>query len=299
MNQFSRMKMYTNYLADSYKHIFDHTPICHWGYLYYDSSGRYLQLLSESFLLDEFFTKELYADQIAADIDLISDKIYVSDIINDHLLSPSLKEILLNRDFTYFFDYMRRNIDSDHNYSMEIITFASFTNPFITNNFLMNNIDVLNKICEDFAQKCHRLLTKENTIILPKDFMININETFTTNIQNPNLNLKTNLFKPHVKNSKLALLLKENTFDFNLLPFSFLAAKDLTHKEKEVIYLYFFGFNSGRIASILDISKRTVEKYFENIRKKLKCESTGQIIPTLLVFDNSLQTSLRKSYSVE
>ncbi|HHF7344889.1 TPA: helix-turn-helix transcriptional regulator [Legionella feeleii] len=58
--------------------------------------------------------------------------------------------------------------------------------------------------------------------------------------------------------------------------------KNITLKEKEIIYLYYFGFNANRIADILEISKRTVAKHFENIKKKLACDSTGQIIPTLL-----------------
>ncbi|WP_244940849.1 helix-turn-helix transcriptional regulator [Legionella sainthelensi] len=78
-------------------------------------------------------------------------------------------------------------------------------------------------------------------------------------------------------------------FDYNQLPFTFLAAKDLTHREKEMIYLYFNDFSLERIASILEISKRTVERHFESIKKKLNCDALGQVIPTLIKYDHALK----------
>ncbi|HEN5492356.1 LuxR C-terminal-related transcriptional regulator, partial [Legionella pneumophila serogroup 1] len=65
------------------------------------------------------------------------------------------------------------------------------------------------------------------------------------------------------------------------------------HREKEMIYLYFNDFNLSRIASIFEISKRTVERHFENIKKKLGCENTGQIIPALIKYDCSLKKGIK------
>ncbi|WBV72991.1 hypothetical protein PGH42_08170 [Legionella pneumophila] len=54
------------------------------------------------------------------------------------------------------------------------------------------------------------------------------------------------------------------------------------------------------------MSKRTVERHFENIKKKLGCENTGQIIPALIKYDCSLkkaskhnQTSLQKNNNIQ
>ncbi|VEE04155.1 helix-turn-helix transcriptional regulator [Legionella longbeachae] len=90
-------------------------------------------------------------------------------------------------------------------------------------------------------------------------------------------------------NNQIVELIKYTVFDYNQLPFSFLGAKDLTHREKEMIYLYYIDFNFQRITSIFEISKRTVERHFESIKKKLDCENNGQIIPYLIRFDTSLK----------
>ncbi|WP_238584267.1 helix-turn-helix transcriptional regulator [Legionella lansingensis] len=288
------MKMYTSWITELYRHIFEETPICHWGYMYYDLTGRYIQLASEQYLLDDLFHKELYAEQIMSDIEIIDSTFYSSDVTHDCLLADTMKQVLTNRGYSYFVDFIKRNTFSN-NFSTEIVTIASFSNPIEANNFVLNNIDILNKISENMAARCRRLITKENTLILPKDFMISANEFFEHKKQTSKLSLKKRILKSANKSSKLPQFINDNAFDFNQLPFSFLASKEITYREKEIIYLYYYGFNLGRIAAILDISKRTVEKDFENIRKKLKCESSGQIIPTLLRFDNSLQLSIRKS----
>ncbi|HEL9666606.1 TPA: LuxR family transcriptional regulator, partial [Legionella pneumophila] len=49
----------------------------------------------------------------------------------------------------------------------------------------------------------------------------------------------------------------------------------------------------SRIASIFEVSKRTVERHFESIKKKLDCESTGQIIPALIKYDCSLKKGIK------
>lgn len=74
-----------------------------------------------------------------------------------------------------------------------------------------------------------------------------------------------------------------------------MSAKQLTLKEKEVVYLYYHGFNVHRIADILDISKRTVDKHFENIKRKLDCDSIGQIIPILMRSNISINQFIQSS----
>ena len=292
MRQFSRMKMYTGWLADIYHPIFSETPICHWGYVYYDLNGCYLQIISDHSLLDTFLNEELYIEQILGDLDILDHGSYSSIVIEDNSLDDRLKRVIVNQGYTYFFDCIIRNNVSNSNFSTEKVTIASFIDPNKANNFVLGNISILNRICEDIAMRCRKLVNKENTLILPKDLIIDVNEIFENKKKQPMSNLQDKIIDLVHEEQTLSNFL-DKSFNFNELPFSFIACKELTRKEKEIIYLYYYGFSLGRIACILEVSKRTVEKNFENIRKKLKCETSSQIIPTLIRFDNLITLSLR------
>ncbi|CDZ76570.1 LuxR family transcriptional regulatory, chaperone HchA-associated [Legionella massiliensis] len=288
MNIFNNMGMYASYLQGCYQHVFEKTPIYSWGYFYYDLSGRCLQLMSHKPLLDLFLGKELFFDQISTHLTQHKDSFYSSDIINDKMISPSIKEALHDQKYTYFFDIVHKHVDYT-----EIYTFATLTDAFQSNNFILNNIDILKIVSQDMAHRCRRLLTKENTLILPKDFVIDMNSLVETALPFDSLNLKDAILSKKVNAPKIQEMVNDSVFEFNNLPFNFISAKDLTLKEKELIYLYYHGFNPHRIADILEISKRTVDKHFENIKKKLDCESTGQIIPTLLRSNISINNFIK------
>ncbi|WP_058517028.1 helix-turn-helix transcriptional regulator [Legionella parisiensis] len=288
MKVFNNMKMYTSYLEGLYQHIFASTPIATWGYFYYDLNGRCLQLMSDKWLLDVFFKNDLFATQIFTNITTTQDTLYASDVMNDELLPYSIKEVLIDHKYAYFFDIVHK----ENNYT-EIYTFASITDSQRSNNFTLNNVDILKAISQDLATRCRRLLTKDNTLILPKDLVIEMNSLAELHGSRNSLNLKEFILKQ--KETKLQEMVNDTVFDFNSLPFNFMSAKQLTLKEKEIIYLYYHGFKIQRIADILEISKRTVDKHFENIKKKLVCESTGQIIPALLRSNISINQFIQKS----
>lgn len=283
------MKMYASYLEGCYKHVFDNTIIKSWGYLYFDLSGRYLQLMSDKLLLDDFFKNELFSVQIIDNISSPHDQFYSSDVVNDIFIPSSIKKIVMLQGYTYFFDILHKHPD----YS-EVYTFATSENPVYASNYIFNNLDVLNLISRDLSTRCRRLLTKDNMLILPKDFIIEMNELYANRNQTEVANLKEILLQSKDSSCSLFEKITDTVFDFNKLPFSFLASKELTHREKEIIYLYYQDFNAHRIADILDLSKRTIDKHFDNIKNKLKCESVGQIIPTLLRYDYLLKERINK-----
>lgn len=277
MNSYNNMKMYTSYLKGCYQPVFERTIISSWGYLYFDLSGRYLQLISDKALIDIFFKNNLYIDQIMDSVSNIHGNYYSSDVRQDSLISNSIKEILIDNKYSYFIDIINKQPDST-----EIYTFATYEEPNHAGNFSLNNLDILKLISQDLGRRCRKLLTKENTMILPKDFLIQINEIAESKKNTKFIGLQDIILEDKRSITNLKDINNDNAFDFNLLPFNFITHKELTHKEREMIYLYYFGFNFHRIADILEISKRTVDKHFENIKRKLNCESTGQVIPHLL-----------------
>lgn len=290
MNSFNNMKMYATYLDGCYQHIFERTPVFSWGYFYFDMDGRCIQLMSDQPLLAVFLRNELFVDQITNNIIQRQDFIYGSDVINDHILPASIRETLVDQKYSYFFDIVRK-----HNNYTEICTFATTVDVNQSNNFILNNLDMLKLIAEDLSRRCRRLLTKDNIIILPQHFIIEMNMLAELKQPEAPARLKDLILGNKEKMPKLHELASDTPFDFNKLPFNFMSARELTLKEKEIIYLYYYGFNTSRIANILEISKRTVDKHFENIKKKLDCESTGQIIPLLLRNNISINDFLAKT----
>ncbi|MBS0358260.1 MAG: helix-turn-helix transcriptional regulator [Proteobacteria bacterium] len=68
-------------------------------------------------------------------------------------------------------------------------------------------------------------------------------------------------------------------------PLSVLSPKltiPLSPREKDIVFLMTKGMTAEQTALELKISKRTVERHFENLRRKLKCKSKGQIINRLV-----------------
>ncbi|CDZ76356.1 LuxR family transcriptional regulatory, chaperone HchA-associated [Legionella massiliensis] len=287
MTPISTMKAFTGYFYDCYQNIFEKTPIDFWGYLYFDFKGRYLQLNSEELIISDILSKELFIEQNLCKKNYQNDILYVCNVDSDDVIASGIKKCLLDRNFIFFVDIIRQNANR-----VEMITFGSSHNVISTNNFVFNNLDYLNIISEDLSKKAHRLHSKDNFLILPKECIIQINERLSSSHNNKQESLKDLILKS--SHEKMAEIIKDNVLDYNQLPFSFLAAPKLTHREKELIYLFFYDFNIKRIASIFDVSKRTVERQFKSIKKKLNCEETSQIIPTLIRNDFELRKIITK-----
>lgn len=285
MSAITNMKAYTSFLSEAYRAIFDRTCIDFWGYVYFDLEGRHLQLNSEKYIIDEILNKELYIEQNLCKKNYQHSNYYVCHVPNDNVIASGIKKCLLERNYTFFIDFFYQ--DSSH---VEMVTFASNHQPGFVNNFVVNNLDYFKMIAHNMAAKIRRLHTKENFSTLPKECIIRMNELFSSeNCENEN-QLKEIILQS--SNHQMVELIKDTVFDYNSLPFSFMGAKNLTHREKELIYLYYNNFNLHRIASIFEISKRTVERHFESIKKKLNCENNGQIIPALIRFDANLKKIL-------
>lgn len=285
MSAITNMKAYTSYLSEAYRSIFDRTCIDFWGYVYFDLEGRYIQLNSEKYIIDEILNKELFIEQNLCKKNYQHYNYYVCNVPDDNIIASGIKKCLLERNYTFFIDFFYQ--DSSR---VEMVTFASDHQPGLVNNFIVNNLDYFKMIADNMTAKIRRLHSKENFLSLPKECIIRMNELIhSENCDNEN-QLKDFILQS--SNHQMVELIKDTVFDYNKLPFSFLGAKNITHREKQMIYLYYNQFNLQRIASIFEISRRTVERHFESIKKKLNCESNGQIIPTLIEFDSKLKKIL-------
>ncbi len=287
MRTIENMKSYTLYLANSYRGIFEPTPIDFWGYCYFDCQGRFLQLNSEKYIIDEILNKEIFIEQNLCKKNYQYNDYYVCNVAQDDIIASGIKNCLLNRDYTYFFDIIHQDANR-----VEMITFASSKKPESTNNYILNNLEYFKIIADNLFARMRRLHTKDNFLILPKECIIQINELLKSENTNNQENLKDIILRS--SNQKIVERIQDNIIDYNDLPFNFIANKELTHREKEIIYLYFHSFTIQRIASIFEISKRSVDRHFESIKRKLNCENNAQIIPTLMRYEYSLKKTIIK-----
>jgi len=64
----------------------------------------------------------------------------------------------------------------------------------------------------------------------------------------------------------------------------------LTPREKECAYWLFYGKTVPEIALILNVSKRTIEKFIVNIKEKFNCYTLFQLGVALAPIKDKLQT---------
>ncbi|KTD73399.1 LuxR C-terminal-related transcriptional regulator [Legionella tucsonensis] len=70
-------------------------------------------------------------------------------------------------------------------------------------------------------------------------------------------------------------------FDYDSIPFNIKNIPKLGTREKDVIYLWYNGFSVNKIAEILEVSSRTIQRTFHIIMNKLNCTSKIEIINKL------------------
>lgn len=145
-------------------------------------------------------------------------------------------------------------------------------------NFYLNNIDLLEKFILYFKDSANLLLKKaeKNRIIYPK-----------------NSNIKE--LKVNVIDSDLTKLRTDFLRDINAdEPIQHVdTANLLSTREKEVALNILQGRTANETSTHLFISRKTVERHLENIRKKLGCQNKTELIKRLLVLEK-LQTHFLK-----
>lgn len=137
------------------------------------------------------------------------------------------------------------------------------------NNYYINNLALIKKVFVEFTVRFKRELLKIQKTKINQNQMIPFKDLFEEKLK----------LKKRISDGSP---LSESAFDYTSLPFNLKANLLLTEKEKEIIYLYFHRFSNEMIATKLEISRRTLDRHFENMRKKFNCQTTGHIIPALM-----------------
>lgn len=165
--------------------------------------------------------------------------------------------------FSHYHSLMIMNSTSEYN---ESFAFATSKKNSSINKWYMSNIDVLEKFMAYFKSKIAIFLQtpEKYWIRAPEDFNQGIGETRYN--QDQALILDNDRIKTNVEHRYATL----------------------TPREKECLYWMFLGKTMPEIALILNISKRTVEKFIANIKGKFDCSTLFQLGNALSSIRNKL-----------
>lgn len=159
-------------------------------------------------------------------------------------------------------------IDKHNNYC-DMFHFAVGQENKKTNNMYINNLDFFKRFSCYFKDTAEVLIKEANkqkihrhSSLTEQKKMTNILNDCYFDLENTNLSfLKANKFKANYENKEI----------------------NLTHKECLCIAWLILGKSSCEIATILCISKRTVEEYIENVKVKLNCYKQTYLVYKLMM----------------
>ncbi|WP_167554496.1 helix-turn-helix transcriptional regulator [Legionella israelensis] len=266
MNNFNHMLMHSNALYDAFKDFFKNTPIEHWGYYCFNTSGHYFQVESDQHFFKDFLEKKLYLEIPISNSNSIEYQFYTSVVEADPNLNKNIYHLAKAHEYYSFVNII--NYQTEYT---EVITLASKKKSLNMVNYIINHQEWMLKIAQKIHEKLFSLFRESNCILLPSELTQDIqkihHQTLMSVAQKNGINVSN-------------ITVSNDSFDFGSLPFD-LQRYLFSSREKDMIYLLYYGFNTKETAEILELSRRTVERTFEEIRKKLKCKNKMQILYVL------------------
>jgi DNA-binding CsgD family transcriptional regulator len=281
MSKWDRMLMQSGVFNDVFAQMLENTPIDDWGYCCFNKKGEYFQIESNPMFFKEFIEKKIFLKIPVSESNLAKYKIYSSRIENDPNMANELRALALKHGYAHLVNIIKSSISKT-----EVYTFVSKQKDMSNINFVINNQAMLENVIEKIKKRVNPLVNKENSIKLPKniiDKMIVLNEEAIMQANDCYYEYEQQSLKNIVPSKHTIDSFKGADFDFASLPFEIELNAQFTPREKDAIYLWYNGFNTKEAADILEVSKRTIERHFEKIRKKLNCTSKVQIIKQLLL----------------
>jgi DNA-binding CsgD family transcriptional regulator len=175
------------------------------------------------------------------------------------------------------YQYGREYLKSDNgvtiikksgNYT-EFYFFSSSVNNNGIVNVYVNNMAILEKFVLYFNDRAERILAKaeKSKLVLPPHIYQQSINNITISIPTPDI-IDNVLDEMQIKKYRIK---HEGYYNIKL-----------SSRELECIFLYHKGKTAKETARALNISQRTVETYFENIKNKLNCYSKDQVVNFLV-----------------
>ncbi len=205
----------------------------------------------------ELFVKEkFYLLSTVSDIDQYNEGYYLFMALpQQNPLMCALKEKNMPQGLTV----IKRNANA-----VELFFFASSHNNPMINNYFINHINLFESAISTFKEQCAPLIAQadQHRLLLPNHCQEILYSTQTV-VDSDKTEPEDNI--PH------SMINEESLHSY------LLCSKSLTPREADCVMLSIKGLGAKNISKTLRISHRTVEKNFENIKKKLNCHTRYEL----------------------
>jgi DNA-binding CsgD family transcriptional regulator len=243
--------------------LFANTFIKSFGYIEIFENGKFIHFESDAQIYEKLLS---LSSDAKTPINVLNyhDKpgVVITDLHDDDYLPEKLKSIA---DECHL-DHLLVLIEPQVMFKMRSIrffTFAAVAGKKCVNPMYVNHLD-------DFKAFSHKIANRMGSFIktLPqfKQELFS-HEVFVRKFEKFFSDDNQQLFKDEASN-KAQFQAKDRS-------------SPLSRREQEIVNLYSKGYNSLETANLLHISVRTVHRHFENIRKKLDCNSKQEILLAL------------------
>ncbi|WP_162262923.1 helix-turn-helix transcriptional regulator [Legionella jamestowniensis] len=245
---------YTDFVTHLCKDLFKVTGINHFSYVEMNDEGDFIWLGTDSNYFETCLHQQLVA---TAPVSILKTYpktgFYLIDIYQDEYKKHSEPVFQLLNNFEYGHSFRILEI-ADYN-TIKLYSFDAPLDKQDINHIYLNNLDVFKKFNSYFEDKITFIRDKfESNRLIDAEYA-----EFT-----------------HLWNSSF----KQNGFMDHTLPAMFYSAESkiqITPREREVLFWYIKGKTSEETAKLLNVSRRTIERHFENLRDKFGCFSKNQI----------------------
>lgn len=224
-------------------------------YSYISSDGDFFSISNQAAASEYYFSNNLY---LYNNLIRHPDN-YMDGPLFPGLVTKNLADEIIGEKFGYYVDTSLVIFIKEKKGAHKFL-FNTKKNTLLIQNFYLKNLPLLNKFCEHFLEDWapHVPLTQK--------YKINIGALIGPEFYK----LRKNFDRANDKE----IFLKKIGF----LPNGFTLPKPFSNQEKSCIKLILQGKTFKEIGNSLDLSYRTVEHYFENIKNKLNCLTKSEMM---------------------
>ena len=253
-NRTNELINYTDFVKQACKDFFKTTGINHFSYVEINDKNNFIWLGSDSAYLETCIHQQLVETAPTSILKTYPKTgFYLIDVYEEEYKQYSLPVFQLLNHFDYGHSF--RILEVTDNHTLKLYSFDAPLGKQNINHFYLNNLAVFKKFNHYFEDKV--------TFIRDKLYL--------NQIKNNQYEESADLLDTFFKKNDLI-----NTMIATAFP-SVGAKVQITPREKEILFWYLKGKTSDETARLLNISRRTVERHFENLREKFNCFSKNQI----------------------
>ncbi|WED44291.1 helix-turn-helix transcriptional regulator [Legionella cardiaca] len=255
MNLYNAQELinYTGFVNQTCKNLFNATGINHFSYVEVNKQGQFFWLGSDSDYLEKCINQDLVA---IAPVSILKTYpkagFYLIDLYQEEYKQFSLPVFQLLNHFDYGHSFRILEITPEH--SVKLYSFDAPLEKHEINHIYINNLELLKKFNNYFEDKIAGIR----------------GEIYLNQIKNLDYPEFENLFNASLNESNPVKALPTDFYSQD-------ARIQITPREKEILFWYIKGKTSDETASLLNVSRRTIERHFENLREKFGCFSKNQI----------------------